>query len=271
MSVYVIGDVQGCYATLQRLLEEIRFDETNDRLWFVGDLVNRGRDSLATLRFVHQLGERAVTVLGNHDLHLLAVARGHRRAKPTDTLDEILRAPDRDELLDWLRKRPLLHRDDAAGFVMVHAGIPHIWDLDETTTRAREVETVLASDDYDELLAEMSGNQPTRWRDSLRGTKRLRVIINYLTRMRVIDVVGNLELNFNDGLDEIPKGYRPWFEFYDSAPQPFSLVFGHWAALNGECGVARMYALDTGCVWGNSLSALRLLPLEQFSVTSVEM
>jgi bis(5'-nucleosyl)-tetraphosphatase (symmetrical) len=270
MAVYVIGDVQGCYTTLQRLLEEIRFDETNDRLWFVGDLVNRGPDSLATLRFVHQLGERAVTVLGNHDLHLLAVASGQRRARPADTLDEILRAPDRDELLDWLRKRPLLHRDDAAGFVMVHAGIPHIWDLNEATTRAREVEAVLGSDDYVGLLAEMYGDQPARWRDSLQGPKRLRVIINYLTRMRVIDVVGKLELDFKDGLNEIPKGYRPWFEFYDSAPQLFSLVFGHWAALNGECGVERMYALDTGCVWGNSLSALRLLPLEQFSVTSVE-
>jgi bis(5'-nucleosyl)-tetraphosphatase (symmetrical) len=270
MSVYVIGDVQGCYATLQRLLEDIGFDDGNDRLWFVGDLVNRGRDSLATLRFVHQLGQRAVTVLGNHDLHLLAVASGHRRARPADTLDEILRAPDRDELLDWLRKRPLLHRDDTAGFVMVHAGIPHIWDLDEATTRAREVEAVLGSDDYDELLAGMYGDEPARWRDTLQGIKRLRVIINYLTRMRVIDVVGKLELDFKDGLNEIPKGYRPWFEFYDSAPQPFSLVFGHWAALNGECGVKRMYALDTGCVWGNSLSALRLLPLEQFSVTSVE-
>ncbi|MGH8595329.1 MAG: symmetrical bis(5'-nucleosyl)-tetraphosphatase, partial [Gammaproteobacteria bacterium] len=238
--------------------------------WFVGDLVNRGKDSLATLRFVHGLGERALTVLGNHDLHLLAVAHGHRRAKAGDTIDDVLHAPDRDELLDWLRRRPLLHRDDATGFVMVHAGIPHIWDLDEATARAREVEEVLAGDDYDELLAGMYGDQPVRWRDSLRDVKRLRVIINYLTRMRVIDTVGKLELNFNEGLCDIPKGYRPWFEFYNAQPQPFSLVFGHWAALNGECGVDGMYALDTGCVWGNALSALRLVPLERFSATSVE-
>jgi bis(5'-nucleosyl)-tetraphosphatase (symmetrical) len=270
MSIYVIGDIQGCFDTLQRLLERIDFDDARDSLWFVGDLVNRGPQSLATLRFVHGLGARAVTVLGNHDLHLLAVAHGHRRAKPSDTLDEILRAPDRDELLDWLRKRPLLHRDDATGFVMVHAGIPHIWDLEGATARAREVEKSLASDDYDELLAGMYGDQPAQWSDGLRNTKRLRVIINYFTRMRVIDSVGALELTFNDGLNAVPAGYQPWFEFFRSAPPPYSLVFGHWAALNGECDVARMHALDTGCVWGNSLTALRLVPLERFSVASVE-
>lgn len=270
MAVYVIGDVQGCFDTLRRLLDTIQFDDANDQLWFVGDLVNRGPRSLATLRYVRALGDRAITVLGNHDLHLLAVARGHRVAKRGDTLDALLRSPDRDEWIDWLRHRPLIHRDDELGAVMVHAGIPHVWDIDAACARAREVEAVLAGDDCDALLAEMYGDQPPQWHAGLRGMDRLRVIINYLTRMRLIDVVGKLELSFKDGLSDIPRGYWPWFEFYRAVAPPLTIVFGHWAALNGACDVPRVHALDTGCVWGNALSAVRLQPFERFSATSVE-
>jgi len=271
MSVYAIGDVQGCYDTLRRLLDRIGFDDACDQLWFVGDLVNRGPASLATLRFVRALGSSAIAVLGNHDLHLLAVARGHRQPRRSDTLQAVMRAPDRDELLDWLRHRPLIHRDATVGCVAVHAGVPHIWSIDQAEVLAREVQAVLQGNDCDELLSEMYGDRPLRWRDELSGLTRLRVIINYLTRMRLVNSDGKLELNFNDGLERIPKGYRPWFEFYRANPPSSSLLFGHWAALNGECSVPGIHALDTGCVWGNALSALRLRPLERISVTSVEM
>jgi bis(5'-nucleosyl)-tetraphosphatase (symmetrical) len=270
VTTYAIGDVQGCYDTLRRLLDRVRFEPARDVLWFVGDLVNRGTGSLQVLRFVRSLDGGAVTVLGNHDLHLLAIARGHRPARRGDTLDRVLQAPDRDELLDWLRRRPLMHRDDRLGFVMTHAGVPHIWTLDVAAERAREVEQALTGDAYDDLLASMYGNKPARWRDQLTGVERWRVIINYLTRMRLIDAVGRLELRYSEGLDGIPKGFQPWFEFYRSRPSTHAMVFGHWAALNGECSVEGIYPLDTGCVWGNSLTALALRPLERISVTSVE-
>ena len=270
MTIWAIGDVQGCYDTLRRLLDRIDFEPARDRLWFVGDLVNRGPQSLEALRFVRSLGAAAVTVLGNHDLHLLAVARGGRAARRADTLDRLLQAADRDELLDWLRRRPLMYRDDEVGFVMAHAGIPHIWSLDFAAARAGEVEQVLASDACDELLASMYGNEPAGWHEALAGVERWRVIINYFTRMRLIDAVGRLELQYSAGLDRIPKGFWPWFEFYRGNPSTHAMVFGHWAALNGECSVEDVYALDTGCVWGNSLTALALRPLERISVASVE-
>ncbi len=270
MSVYAIGDVQGCYDALQRLLKLIDFDAATDQLWFVGDLVSRGPGSLPTLRFVKQLGRAAVTVLGNHDLNLLAVAGGHRKAPADATLKDVLGAPDRAELVDWLRRQPLIHRDEQLGFAMAHAGIPHIWSLDFALARAREVEQVLAGDDADALLAAMYGNEPACWSDSLRGTARLRSIINYLTRMRLIDSVGCLELTFKGDLSAVPDRYRPWFEFYRGAPPRVALIFGHWAALNGVSGVADLHALDTGCAWGNQLTALRLGDLERFSVSYVE-
>ena len=270
MSVYAIGDVQGCYESLQRLLDLIDFDESRDRLWFVGDLVNRGPASLATLRFVKQLGERAVTVLGNHDLHLLAAATGHRALKSSDTLAEVLAAPDREALLDWLRRRPLFHVDEELGFAMAHAGIPHIWDFEAARARAREVERVLSGDTYAEVLSAMYGNNPACWNDDLEGMQRMRTIINYFTRMRLIDAVGELELTYDGPLVGIPKGYRAWFDFYRDARPRLPLIFGHWAAINGRSGVDDVYALDTGCVWGYTLTALRLNDCERFSVDSVE-
>ena len=271
MSTYAIGDVQGCYESLMRLLEEIDFDERRDRLWFVGDLVNRGPASLATLRFVKDLGDRAVAVLGNHDLHLLALAHGHRALKSSDTVQDILKAPDRDALLDWLRRRPLVHIDVSAGFAMAHAGIPHFWSLEGALARGKEVEAALARDDYATLFAGMYGNNPACWKDGLTGIERLRTIINYLTRMRLLDAVGGLELTFDGPLSAIPAGYSAWFEFYRCAPPQLPLVFGHWAALNGECDVDRLNAIDTGCVWGNRLTALRLSDRERFAVRSVEV
>jgi bis(5'-nucleosyl)-tetraphosphatase (symmetrical) len=270
MAVYAIGDVQGCYDSLRRLLDEVDFDESRDRLWFVGDLVNRGPASLQTLRFVARLGDRAVTVLGNHDLHLLAAAAGHRTPKSGDTLTQILEAPDRDALIDWVRRRPLFHIDEQLGFAMVHAGIPHIWDFDAAMERAHEVEQLLAGDDYGALLAQMYGNSPACWSDGLTGMERLRSIINYMTRMRLIDAVGVLELTYDGGLEGMPRGYDAWFDFYRAKRPRLPLIFGHWAAINGSCDVDHMHALDTGCVWGNRLTALRLDDGERFSVGSVE-
>jgi bis(5'-nucleosyl)-tetraphosphatase (symmetrical) len=271
MSVYAIGDVQGCYDSLRRLLDLIRFDAAADHLWFVGDLVNRGPASLETLRFVSGLGDRAVSVLGNHDLHLLAVAAGQRAPKTGDTLADVLAAPDRDALLDWLRRRPLLHVDEALGFAIVHAGIPHIWNFDAALARAREIERFLAGDSYAELLSAMYGNNPACWSDELSGMQRMRSIINYFTRMRLIDAVGGLELKYDGPLvGKLPKGYRAWFDFYRNEGPHLPLIFGHWAAINGQCGVDGMYAMDTGCVWGNRLTALRLSDRERFSVDSVE-
>jgi bis(5'-nucleosyl)-tetraphosphatase (symmetrical) len=270
MSVYAIGDVQGCYESLRRLLDLVDFDDTRDRLWFVGDLVNRGPASLATLRFVKSLGDRAITVLGNHDLHLLAAAAGIRAPKSSDTLADVLAAPDRDALVDWLRRRPLMHVDESLGFAMAHAGIPHIWDLDFASARAREVETVLSGNAYAQLLSAMYGNNPACWNNDLEGMERMRTIINYFTRMRLIDAVGELELTYDGPLDGIPKGYKAWFHFYRKVPPRFPLVFGHWAAINGESRVRDCCALDTGCVWGNTLTAMRLGDRERFSVDSVE-
>ncbi len=270
MSVYAIGDVQGCYESLRRLLDRVDFDDARDRLWFAGDLVNRGPASLATLRFVKSLDDCAITVLGNHDLNLLALSVGQRAPKSSDTLAEVLAAPDRDALIDWLRRRPLIHVDETLGFAMAHAGIPHIWDIDFASARAREVEAVLAGDDFVEVLSAMYGNNPACWNDELKGMERLRSIINYLTRMRLVNAVGELELVYDGPLTNIPKGYRAWFHFYRKTPPPLRLVFGHWAAINGQCDVDDLYALDTGCVWGNRLTALRLHDRERFSVKSVE-
>jgi bis(5'-nucleosyl)-tetraphosphatase (symmetrical) len=270
MTVYAIGDVQGCYESLRRLLDRIEFDDARDQVWFVGDLVNRGPASLATLRFVSSLGSRAVTVLGNHDLHLLAAAAGHRAPKSSDTFVDVLAAPDRDALVDWLRRRPLFHIDEQVGFAMAHAGVPHIWDFDFARQRAAEIEQVLASEAYAEVLSAMYGNNPACWDDELEGMARVRSIINYFTRMRLIDAVGKLELTYDGPLDGIPKGYKAWFQFYRKSGPALPLIFGHWAAINGKSGVDDLIALDTGCVWGNTLTALRLHDRERFSVRSVE-
>ena len=262
MATYAIGDVQGDYAALQKLLEEIEFDRANDTLWFVGDLVNRGPDSLSVLRFVKQLGERAVTVLGNHDLHLLALANSAEQPRQRDTLQSILAAPDRDELIEWLRRRPLAHFEE--GFLLVHAGILPEWDVATALSLASEVEAALRAADYKTFLANLYGNQPARWDATLRGFERLRLTINVLTRMRMLTADGALDFEYKGHPDEAPRDLTPWFEL-PRASGSTAVVFGHWSAL-GLVLRADSIALDSGCVWGRQLSALRLEDRALFQV-----
>lgn len=257
MAVYVIGDVQGCYAELRALLDKIRYRPDRDRLWFVGDLVNRGPDSLGVLRFIKSLGENAVCVLGNHDLHLLATAEGVRPLQPRDTLAEVLAAPDRDALLDWLCHRPLLHHDPESGFVMIHAGLPPQWDLDQARARAREVESVLASVQRREFFLHLYGDRPARWSEALAGWERLRFIVNCFTRLRFCTPEGELVLAEKGPPERAPSGVLPWFRVPGRASAGLSIVCGHWSTL-GRRREAGIWVLDSGCVWGGALTALRL-------------
>jgi bis(5'-nucleosyl)-tetraphosphatase (symmetrical) len=257
MAVYAIGDVQGCWDDLRALLRRLDFDPDRDRLWMVGDLVNRGPNSLAVLRYVKGLGNTAVTVLGNHDLNLLAVAHADRGIRRKDTLGQVLEAPDRDELLDWLRRRPLLHHDAGLGYTMIHAGLPPQWDLAAAQRGAKEVEAVLRGPDFAELLRTMYGNLPNLWSDSLKGWERLRFIINCLTRMRYCDPDGRLDLTHTGPPGTQPSPLLPWFEVPTRASRTLRLVFGHWAALGLRLAPG-IHGLDSGCLWGGRLSALRL-------------
>lgn len=267
MATYAIGDLQGCYAPLQRLLSKCCFNATGDQLWFVGDLVNRGPDSLAILRFVKSLGDQAVVVLGNHDLHLLTVASGFTKAHRGDTLDEILNAPDRDELLTWLRYQPLLHR--AAGYTMIHAGLLPSWRVAQAESLAREVATALRSPDYLDFLRNMYGNQPTRWRDDLTGWDRLRVITNSLTRLRICTAQGEMEFAHKGELDTVPEGYMPWYDVPNRSSLSEPIICGHWSALGLKLE-SDLLALDTGCLWGRCLSAVRLEDRAVFQVDCSE-
>ncbi|WP_110685481.1 symmetrical bis(5'-nucleosyl)-tetraphosphatase [Salinicola aestuarinus] len=256
MATYAIGDLQGCYAEFEALLARLDFSPSRDRLWLAGDLVNRGPGSLACLRRCVELDGAASVVLGNHDLHLLAVARGHGKLKRKDTLVPILDAPDRETMLEWLRCQPLLVTDDARGCVMSHAGILPQWSLARASELAAEAERVLSGPDVDAFLAVMYGNRPALWDESLTGEDRIRAIVNVFTRMRFIDAQGTLDFDAKEGLDSAPAGFAPWFT-YPRADSP-TLLFGHWAALEGRTPGARVEAraLDTGCVWGGSLTAL---------------
>lgn len=256
MAVYAVGDLQGCLDPLKRLLERLAFDPARDRLWLVGDLVNRGPQSLEALRFVRNLGEAAVTVLGNHDLHLLAVAMGGHRAKGKDTLDPILTAPDRDALLDWLRRQPLLHHEPNLRAVLAHAGIPPDWDLPTAAACARQVEAVLTGDGVRDFLAEMYGDHPDRWDAGLEGLERLRYTVNALTRMRYITRDGRLEFKHKCAPEQAPQGLIPWYAA-PRAPLGATVVFGHWSTL-GRTRLPGALALDTGCLWGGKLTAVRL-------------
>lgn len=260
MATYAIGDIQGCFEALGALLERIAFDRARDRLWFVGDLVNRGPHSLEVLRFVRELGERTTVVLGNHDLHLACLAEGSTRRRADDTLDAVLAAPDARELLAWLRQRSLLHVEN--GYAMVHAGLLPQWSLERAQGLAREVESALRAPDYRELLAHLYGSEPRSWDESLTGWERLRVIVNAMTRMRFCTPAGTMEFSAK-GI-EPPAGYVPWFETRAARFEP-TLVCGHWSAL-GLSVSRRLVALDSGCVWGGALSALRLEDRALFQV-----
>ncbi|MBC7944472.1 MAG: symmetrical bis(5'-nucleosyl)-tetraphosphatase [Burkholderiales bacterium] len=263
MATYAIGDIQGCFGALRKLLAAISFDPEFDRLWLVGDLVNRGPESLATLRFVKGLGEAAITVLGNHDLHLLMVASNLAKPKRNDTLGEILAAPDRDELLCWLRQQPLLHAD--GNYAMVHAGLLPSWDLAKAASLAREAEAALRAGDYRDFLAELYGDQPDTWSNELSGAARLRVVVNAFTRLRLCSQEGRMEFSYKGEPERAPRGYLPWFDMPDRASRANTIIFGHWSAL-GLRVRPNLLALDSGCQWGGSLSAVRLEDRQVFQV-----
>lgn len=258
MAVYAIGDLQGCYDPFRHLLDEIRFDPGEDTLWLTGDLVNRGPKSLKTLRFVKDLGDSVITVLGNHDLHLLALAAGMvRYGKRFNTLQNILKAPDSDELCDWLRHRPLAHYDKKLDTLLVHAGTYPSWTVKKTMARAAEVEAALQDAGYETLLGKMYGDQPNLWSGKLTGYKRLRFIINCLTRMRVLTRRGHLALSFSGAPWTARKNQTPWYLYPDAAWGDTRIIFGHWSAL-GLIVLPDLISVDTGCVWGRQLTAVRI-------------
>lgn len=266
MPIYAIGDIQGCYDALQRLLEQCAFNPASDELWLAGDLVNRGPQSLEVLRFARSLGHRVKVVLGNHDLHLLAVHYGGESQRSNDTLAPIFSAEDRDELLDWLRFQPLVILDEARNWCMSHAGIPPDWSVRKARRLAQEVEAVLQSDQCVDFFRVMYGNKPDNWHKELQGMDRLRTIVNYLTRMRFVGAQGQLDLISKEGIGTAPEGFVPWFDVAGRKAAGNRLLFGHWAALEGKVTVPNIFALDTGCVWGGQLSALRLDDQQWFRV-----
>ena len=260
MTTYAIGDIQGCFKSLQALLKRIDFLPGKDKLWLCGDLVNRGPDSLATLRYIMSLGDSAISVLGNHDLHLLAIASGASKARPKDTLTALLDAPDSKKLINWLAQRPLIHIDEKLGYCMVHAGIPPQWSPKMAERYAREVERILKGNPASAhtFFQRMYGNEPDQWHDDLSGSKRLRIITNYLTRMRFCNAKGRLELKSKGNAAEAPPNYQPWYQHRHLKRDKLNIVFGHWASLEGECSSPHIHALDTGCAWGGTLTAMNL-------------
>ena len=258
MAIYAVGDVQGCAAELESLLECLEFSPGRDRLWFVGDIVNRGPRSLDVLRLVAGLGDAAVVVLGNHDLHLLAAARGHARLRDQDqSLRPVLEAHDRERLLDWLQSRPVLHHDESLGVTLLHAGLPPQWDIATARRCALELEQALRGDRSGALFERMYGNEPALWHDDLDGIDRLRFIVNALTRLRACDADGRMLLRFKGPLARLPAGAVPWFRAAGRRSAGARIVCGHWSAL-GYRDEAGVLALDTGCVWGGTLTAQRL-------------
>ncbi len=255
MATYAIGDLQGCYDSLLRLLDKLNFNPEKDKLWFAGDLVNRGPDSLSTLRFVKSLGEQAITVLGNHDLHLLAIAYNVKTTRSPD-LQRILDAEDRDELLQWLSSRPLIHHDSRLGYTIAHAGIYPLWTLQQAKDYATELEYILKNN-LSEFLNHMYGNKPDKWQESLTYFDRLRFICNSFTRMRFCYQDSTLDFSSNGAPGTIPEDTSPWFDISERKTKEDKILFGHWSTL-GMINKKNVYALDTGCVWGGELTALRI-------------
>jgi bis(5'-nucleosyl)-tetraphosphatase (symmetrical) len=269
VATYAIGDVQGCYDELRRLLERLHFDPGVDRLWLAGDLVSRGPRSLDVLRFVKGLGDGAVCVLGNHDLHLLAVGQGNLRHYRDDSLDGVLAASDREELLDWLRCRPLFHHSAAEGCTMLHAGLPPQWDLETARRCAQEVESTLCGDGIAELMQHLYGNKPDRWSPELSGIPRLRFTINCLTRLRYCSRDGTLGLKHKGPPGTQAPGLLPWFEVPGRASAGRRIICGHWSTL-GLSNRNDVWSLDTGCLWGGRLTAVRLYPTRPLTAVQVD-
>jgi len=259
MALYLIGDVQGCDEALGRLLDTLDFSPSRDRLVLLGDLINRGPDSLAVLRRVRALGDSARSLLGNHDLHLLGVAQGVRKPGRRDTLAPILDAPDREPLLDWLRHRAMALHERIGGrdLLMVHAGVLPAWTVEDTMARARELEAVLRGPNLGNFLQEMYGNEPAAWSDDLAGSARLRVIVNTLTRLRFCSAHGVMEFEAKDSAAEAPAGYMPWFDVPGRRTAEAVVAFGHWSTL-GWLSRPDLLSTDTGCVWGGCLTAVRI-------------
>ena len=274
MRVYAIGDLQGCDEAFVALLDEINFC-ANDRLWLLGDLINRGPDSLAVLRRVKGMARQCRIVLGNHDLHFLAAYYGGRKPFPGDTFTDILNAPDVAVLADWLRRQPLLHVDADLGYAMTHAGIPHFWGLQQAQSYAEEVARVLSGRDpqvsYLTFFQQMYGNEPNHWDPSLQGMARLRVITNYLTRLRMVDSAGRMDFDYKGPLAQAPDNLHAWFQLWPQITHMPRLLFGHWASLNGVTGRDDILALDTGYVWGRELTALELISGERTCVAAHEI
>lgn len=260
MATYAIGDIQGCFQELNDLLDLIGFSTESDHLWFTGDLVNRGPQSLKTLRFIKSLGDRAITVLGNHDIHLLATAQSNKSHRK-DTFEEIFYAPDRDELLDWLRQQPLFHHDEKSGYSMLHAGVAPQWDLFKIQSLAGEVNQVLRGDQYPEYLDQIYGNKPDTWSNDLQGWERLRCITNFFTRVRFCDQNGRMEFSEKGPPGSQPEGWQPWYEVYNRKSTDLKIIFGHWSTHKlADTGVGgnNVFPIDTGCLWGGELTAFRL-------------
>jgi bis(5'-nucleosyl)-tetraphosphatase (symmetrical) len=272
MSTYVVGDIQGCYKPLRQLLKFVKFSPASDSLWCVGDLINRGPQSLDTLHYLQDLGDAVKIVLGNHDLHFIAINEGRAPSRNKDTLEGLLRAPDCQALSDWLRHQPLAHYDSVdtryglKNFLMIHAGVAPMWSLQDTLNYAAEVEFALQGPKYRKFLRAMYGDLPARWHNGLHGMERLRVITNYLTRIRFCNAIGTMRLNVKEGLWAAPRGFKPWY-YYERITPRASILFGHWAALEGRTDRNDVHALDTGYVWGRELTLMRLEDMQRYYIS----
>jgi len=270
MPNYVIGDVQGCYRSLMTLLDKLAFNEKNDQLWLAGDLVNRGPDSLSVLRFLSRLPKAPIVTLGNHDLHCLSVFHGVRKPGLKDTLNHLFSAPDADDLCCWLRFQRMAYFDPNFNCLMVHAGVYSSWSLSETLAYANELELQLQGNQASDLLLVLFGDTPTVWSDSLPEPERWRFIVNVLTRMRFCYPDGRLEFQYKGTIENAPSGLKPWFERSGKVWPKHEIAFGHWAALEGKVPYSGLWPVDTGCVWGRQLSALRLEDKQWFHVENQE-
>ncbi len=272
MSTYAIGDLQGCYSELQDLLDKINFDETNDLLWFVGDLVNRGPQSLECLRFVKSLGTNAKTVLGNHDLHLLAIANKVRKPHRKDTFDDILKAKDSEELFNWIRQQPLLVHDSEINYTMMHAGLPPQWTQEQAKELAQETESLLQSEQFNNFIHNMYGDQPDTWSEKLKDDDKHRFIINALTRIRYCEANGKLNIKETCAPGKQAESLIPWYALAERKTKQDKIIFGHWSTVHlgneKDFKQYNVYPLDTGCLWGGTLTAMRLEDEKLFSVPS---